>query len=141
MVVQKLRLEFTHAQDFLFKIAAQSVRMHSRRNFWTTNLKSSVQYTNALVRMVWVTTSVWLCMALVATGEVSHLLLLDSCQVRVTTSMWLALAANHTCYCLTAAKLGSLQVQSDKSHTSPRHIAVIHCSSKFMLREREYVTD
>ena len=60
--------------------------VNSRRNFWTTNLKSSVQYTNALVRMVWVTTSVWLCMALVATGEVSHLLLLDSCQDRVTTS-------------------------------------------------------
>ena len=27
LVVQKLRREFTHAQDFLFKIAAQSARM------------------------------------------------------------------------------------------------------------------
>ena len=35
---------------------------------------NSLHYANALVRMVWVTTSVWLCMALVATGEVSHAL-------------------------------------------------------------------
>ena len=38
LVVQKLRREFTHAQNFLFKIPAQ-VRAcaDSRRDFWTTN--------------------------------------------------------------------------------------------------------
>ena len=43
LVVQKLRREFTHAQNFLFKIPAQ-VRAcaDSRRDFWTTNWKSTV---------------------------------------------------------------------------------------------------
>ena len=45
LVVQKLRREFTHAQNFLFKIPAQ-VRAcaDSRRDFWTTNWKSTVCY-------------------------------------------------------------------------------------------------
>ena len=44
LVVQKLRREFTHAQNFLFKIPAQ-VRAcaDSRRDFWTTNWKSTVR--------------------------------------------------------------------------------------------------
>ena len=44
LVVQKLRREFAHAQNFLFKIKAK-VRAcaDSRRDFWTTNWKSTVQ--------------------------------------------------------------------------------------------------
>ena len=43
LVVQKLRREFAHAQNFLFKIKAK-VRAcaDSRRDFWTTNWKSAV---------------------------------------------------------------------------------------------------
>ena len=43
LVVQKSRREFAHARNFLFKIPA-NVRAcaDSRRDFWTTNWKSTV---------------------------------------------------------------------------------------------------
>ena len=47
LVVQKSRREFTHAQNFLFKIPAQ-VRAcaDSRHDFWTTNWKSTVAFSD-----------------------------------------------------------------------------------------------
>ena len=62
LVVQKLRREFTHAQDFLFNIPAQSA--NSRCNFWTTNLKLSVMFQvlaiASCIQVYWPNDDLWI---------------------------------------------------------------------------------